>query len=151
MSADAAPHAQGDVPHHDVAINEVSPIDGPDWIELANRSAASVDLSGWFITDAPDRLDHFLRFPAGTTLAAGAYLIVHCDHTAPVAGEYHAPFKLGVADGAFLLDKDGLIVDSVLFLADGLTNVTLARIPDHEGPFWPVAGTPGAANPQVAP
>src|SRR6266508_3339671 len=57
---DAAPVAQGDEARGPVAINEVasdSPAGTPDWIEL--RAAEAVDLSGYYLSDAPDRLDHF--------------------------------------------------------------------------------------------
>ncbi len=152
QSADAGPQPQGDVPHHDIAVNEVSPQNGVDWIEFVNRGAVTVDLSGWFVTNAADRLDHYYEFPAGTTLAAGAYLIVYADHAAPVAGEHHAPFKLGAADGAFVLSHDGLIVDSVLWISNGLgAGETFQRIPDHEGVFWPAPPTQAAANPAVLP
>ncbi len=53
------------------------PISGDDndqFIELLNRSNAAVDLSGWKLTDAVD-----FTFPANTTLAAGAYLVVAKD------------------------------------------------------------------------
>jgi hypothetical protein len=42
-----------------------------EWLELTNRSAASLDLSGWKFTDGVD-----FTFPAGTTLAPGAALVV---------------------------------------------------------------------------
>lgn len=137
-SPDAGPPAgQGSAPRGDVVINEVA-ADGPDWIELLNRGSSPADIGGWFVSDAPDRLDHYYRFPDGTTLAPGAYLVVACD-------EVQAPFKLGKADGAYLIRPDGSTADAVLYLApaDG----TLARTPDGEGLFFAAAATPGGANP----
>jgi Lamin Tail Domain len=138
---DAAPQAQGDEAHAAVCINEVAS-DSPgtsDWIEL--HATATVDLSGYYLTDAPDRLDHFYRFPDGTTLAAGAYLTLHAD-----GGATGAPFKLSREDGVYLLDPDGLVVDSLLFLGakDGRS---LARRPDGAGRFYYAAPSPGGANP----
>ena len=54
-------------------FNAVAYVENPaEWIELHNRSGALVDLSGW-------RLDDGLNytFPANTTLAAGAFLVVN--------------------------------------------------------------------------
>jgi hypothetical protein len=41
-----------------------------DWIELFNRSGASVDLSGWFLSDSATDLRKY-RIPAGTRLEPG--------------------------------------------------------------------------------
>jgi hypothetical protein len=143
---DAAPTGQGNEPHADVVVNEVaSAVFGTqDWIELANRGSATVDVSGWFVSDAADRLDHYYELPAGTTLAPGAYLIVWADDAA--AGEgHHAPFELGSADAVFLLGPTGLTVDAFIYLAEA-DGRTLARVPDREGLFFPAAPSPGAAN-----
>ncbi len=152
LPPDAAPLAQGDEARGIVAINEVasdSPAGAPDWIELragtGSAANAPVDLSGYYLSDAPDRPDHFYRFPAGTTLAPGAYLVVNADGGA--AGEgHHAPFKLSREDGVYLLDPDGIVIDSLLFLGakDGRS---LARRPDGQGQFFYAAATPGGANP----
>jgi hypothetical protein len=129
---DAAPTGQGSDPRGDVAVNEVAP--GPDWVELVNRGAATADLSGWFLTDAPDRLDHYQELPAGTTLAPGAYLLLP---TEPA-------FRIGEADSVFLLGPTGLTVDALVYLVgDGQA---LSRLPDHEGLFFPATPTPGEAN-----
>lgn len=144
--ADAAPVGQGSEPQGDLVVNEVfpEPPTGPDWIELANRGSATVDLSGYFISDASDRLDHYYEFPEGTTLAAGAYLIVWADNGDPGEG-HHAPFQLGGADGVVVLGPTGLVVDNLVYLVDD--GGALARTPDHEGLFFAdPAPSPGAAN-----
>lgn len=51
-----------------------------EWIELYNRSASAVDLSNWKLEDAID-----YTFPAGTSIAAGEYLVVARDPVAMVA------------------------------------------------------------------
>jgi hypothetical protein len=150
-AADAAPPAQGDEARGPVAINEVYPggAGGPDWIELRSRQASDYDLSGHYLSDAPDRLDHFYRFPDGTVLAPGAYLVVFADDGDTAAGPgHHAPFKMGREDGAYLLDPDGVVIDALLFLGPGDgSGRTLARRPDGEGRFLVLPPTPGAANP----
>ncbi|RIK81830.1 MAG: hypothetical protein DCC68_07805 [Planctomycetota bacterium] len=51
-----------------------------EWIELYNRSAAEVDLSGWHIEDAIN-----YTFPAGTTIVPGEYLVLARDPVALAA------------------------------------------------------------------
>ena len=43
-----------------------------EWVELHNRTGAAVDLSGWKLDDAIS-----YTFPAGTSLAAGGFLVVN--------------------------------------------------------------------------
>jgi hypothetical protein len=152
VTADARPPTgQGDEARGIVAINEIAtePPLGPDWIELRPTGAAAVDVSGWYITDLADRLDHYYRFPAGTVIPAGGYLVVWADGGDPGEG-HHAPFKLSREDGVQLLDPDGIVIDGVLFLGaeDGRS---LARVPDGAGRFFLRAGSPGAPNPETAP
>ena len=61
---------------HDIVINEImyNPISldsGDEYIELHNRGNKAVDLSNWQFKDGID-----YRFPDGTRLAAGGYLVV---------------------------------------------------------------------------
>jgi hypothetical protein len=59
-----------------IRVNEVlsNPAgSGKDTIELVNTTVASIDLSGWFLSDGNSNYRKF-RIPAGTILAAGAYL-----------------------------------------------------------------------------
>jgi hypothetical protein len=152
---------QGSEARGELVINEVSPRpgDGPDWIELLNRSESPVDLCAWFLTDPIDRLDHYL--PLGGVmppqpcpsrpLAAGAYLVVYADDTASVDGApidpLHAPFELSSADEVHLVATDGVSGDGILYLhpADG-EGFSLSRYPDGEGLFFVSAPSPGAAN-----
>lgn len=65
--------------HAPVVINELMyhPISGNDndqFIELYNRSAAAVDLSGWKLSDGVD-----FTFPPNTTLASGGFIVVARD------------------------------------------------------------------------
>lgn len=53
-----------------------------EWLELYNRSATTVDLSGWKLDEGID-----FTFPAATTLAAGEYLVVAKD-AAALAAKY---------------------------------------------------------------
>ncbi|MCC7375888.1 MAG: lamin tail domain-containing protein [Verrucomicrobiales bacterium] len=65
----------------DIVINEImfAPIsqnDDDEYVELYNRTAASVDLTDWTLSDGVD-----FRFPAGTTIQAGGYVVVTRDRT----------------------------------------------------------------------
>ena len=53
-----------------------------DYIELHNPGDHEVDISGYKLTDKPDELGY--SFPQGSTIAAGGYLLCHCD---PDGGE----------------------------------------------------------------
>jgi len=75
----------------------------PDWIEVHNRSAAPVSLTGWYLTDDPNDLEKW-GLPA-LTLGPGGYLVVFAsgvpeqDHPEnwpyrDEAGYYHTNFRL---------------------------------------------------------
>jgi lamin tail-like protein len=143
------PIGQGSEPRSVVAINEISvnaPAE-PDWLEIVNRSDETVDLSGYFVTDALDRLDHYFALPAGTRLEATRHLVVQCGGASAVnpLSALRTNFKLGRADAAWLVAPDGIPVDGTNFLASDDGSV-LARIPDGEGMFFAAEPTPGMSN-----
>lgn len=167
-----APRGQGSEATSDLVINEIAPRgEGPDWVELYNRSVTPIDLCGVFFTDAVDRLDHYLPLggvmPSGTgapcaarTLAPGDRLVVFADDTPIVDGTpidpLHAPFELDVADEVHLVSTEGAVIDGLLFLyppgPEAPADVTLSRDPDGQGVFFPRPPTPAAANaPEVLP
>jgi hypothetical protein len=97
----------------DVVINEflaenrnsLEDADGQkeDWIELRNRGANSVNLTGWSLSDDPEQPGKWV-FP-NVTLGAGQYLIVFASgkdrKTTAANGTNHTNFRLNVA-GAYL-------------------------------------------------
>lgn len=72
-----------------------------DWIEVHNAGLSSVNLAGWTLSDDADDLSKW-AFPS-TSLAPGAYRLVFASgkDRKPVAGEWHANFKLS-AGGEYL-------------------------------------------------
>jgi hypothetical protein len=160
-----APRPQGSEATSDLVINEIAPRgDGPDWIELENRGEEPFDLCGVFLTDAVDRLDHYLPLggvmpPAPCEprlLAPGAFLVIDADgtpidETTGVIDTAHAPFSLGLSDEVHLVTTGGDTLDGLLYLyppgPDAPATVTIARVPDGSGPFWTRPPTRGAANP----
>lgn len=158
-AADAGPVAQGSPAQGDLIVNEVAPqpVTGPDWIELYNRSGMSLDLCGFFVTDALDRLDHYAALagvyppdPCPATLVEpGAYLMVYADDNA-LSGPDHAPFKLGVADEVHVVTTQGAVVDSLVYLhPGGGQGMSLARQPNGEGLFYLAEPTPNEENPSM--
>ncbi|MBT2474849.1 lamin tail domain-containing protein, partial [Microbacterium sp. ISL-103] len=119
-----------------VRINEVESDGGSpdDWIELVNPTASVLDVSGIVVKDDDDT--HAYAIPAGTTIAAGAYLVIE---------RADLGFGLGDGDSVRLFDGD-LLVDSTTWGA-GHAAVTWGRCPDTTGAFAVTAeATKGAAN-----
>ena len=89
----------------------------PDVIELYNGGGVPIDLTGKSITDDATQKTKFI-FPAGTTIAAGGYLVVYADTPSGEPG-LHAGFALdGEGDGVYLYDtvvSGQALLDSITF------------------------------------
>ncbi|MDE0422191.1 MAG: lamin tail domain-containing protein, partial [Gammaproteobacteria bacterium] len=126
--------------------------DADDWIELMNTSDATVDLSGMYLSDDRANAKKW-QFPAGTTIAAGGYLVVWADDDTADSPGLHANFKLSSGgESVVLSDNDAngnTVTDAVDFPALG-SDLSYGRVPEGSGPFQ-VIGTasPGAALPAV--
>ena len=106
-----------------LAKNTKTLVDGngnySDWIELQNTGDAAADLTGWHLSDdatAPGKW----TFPAGTSLAAGGFLVVFADGTGTVdpAGNLHTNFSLDTDGENLSLTRPDLTVASQ-FAANG--------------------------------
>ena len=112
----------------------------PDWIELLNTSASTVNLAGWSLSDDGDARKFVL--PA-TNLAPGAFLVLWCDAATNTTPGLHTGFSLNKdGDDVFLFNATTNRVDAIGFgaqLADG----SVGRV----GSAWQLTTpTPGAAN-----
>lgn len=119
-----------------VRINEVESNGGTpgDWVELYNAGGTTVDLSGYVFKDNDDT--HNYTIPAGTTLAAGAYLTLE---------EAQFVFGIGAPDAARLFTPAGKIQDSLSWTTHATT--TYGRCPNGSGAFvTTTSSTKGAAN-----
>jgi methionine-rich copper-binding protein CopC len=117
-----------------LVINEVTSA-GDDLVELFNGGATAVDLAGWSIHDDADNT---YVFPAGVSVAAGAYLVL-------TKGVDH-DFGLGGDDAVTLSDASAAVID-VADWQDGEALLSYCRWPDGVGGFRAcVAATFGAAN-----
>lgn len=117
--------------------------DHDDWIELYNPTGAQVDLSGWQLKDDSGA---DWTFPDGTSIPAGAWLLVWCDDATD--GPLHASFKLSAdGDAVTLSDADGAATDTIAFLAQQ-DDISWGRTPTDAAPNWGplVTPTPGAPN-----
>ena len=101
-------------------FNIVAPFEGiaesPDWIELLNVSRQPVDLGGMHLTDDASNPLKW-EFPSGTTIDAGAYLLVFAsgdDIRDPALDEHgwlHTNFSLSdQGDYLALTDRDGMVI-----------------------------------------
>ncbi|MFI9230176.1 lamin tail domain-containing protein [Streptomyces rimosus] len=124
----------GAAPAGDIRINEVVTTgDVEDSVELYNKGAATVDISGWILKDDKDGSKY--KIAPGTTLAAGAFR----------AFDVHDAFGLGADDKARLYLPDGkTLVDS--FSWSKHSGPSWSRCPDGTGAFKAVPMTLGASN-----
>src|SRR6185436_1186658 len=85
-----------------------------DWLELYNPGSDWVDLTGYTLTDNFTNANQW-RFPAGTGLPPGGYLLVWADEDGSDSG-LHANFKLaGEGEEIALFSPEGQLVDRITF------------------------------------
>ncbi len=124
----------------------------PDWVELYNQSMKTVDLSGYGVSDDPDRPRKW-RFPKGAKLEAGGYLKVLLngqDKADADKNAYAANFSLSLAGRETLVisTPSGAILDRMP-LGVQYGGVTYGRISGRDGFFYLESPTPGAVNDQT--
>lgn len=127
------------------------PGERPDWVELYNGTAGTVDLGGMYLTDDPLDLRKW-TIATGVSIASGQRLVFYADDDG-TQGPLHTSFQLS-QDGETiaLVDTDGeTILDSITF--DGQTrDVSYGRFPDGDGPWgFHESPTPGGSNSAHAP
>jgi len=117
----------------------------PDWIELYNGGNVSVDVGGMYLTDDLSNPDAW-KFPDGTTVDAGGFLVVWADNDSE-KGAMHTSFNLNANGEAIgLFASDGLTeIDSIVFEAQ-LNDVSYGRMPDGTANWTSLTSTPGSQN-----
>ena len=140
-----------------LALNEINS-SPDDWVELMNTGTETLDISGFELRDNSD--DHRWRFPEGSTLAAGALLVVDAKSSGLVyddqmknftEGTFEAAIGIGSGDSIRLYDKDGNLLDEYSWTEhasyDGdAANASYGRYPDGTGAFRLMAETKGQNN-----
>jgi hypothetical protein len=118
----------------------------PDWFEIQNPAAVSVDVGGVYLSDDPLVPTKF-QIPAGVVVPASGHLVFYADED-PEQGPLHTNFKLaGSGESLRITDRDGVRqIDSLVF-GPQVADVSFGRYPDGGGPwnFAPTA-TPGLPN-----
>jgi len=120
----------------------------PDWIELYNPNAFSVDLGGMYLADDVSRSTQW-RIPEGVSIEANGFLLIWADDDEE-QGPTHATFKLSSGGEAVaLFDKDifgNLLIDLVAFDAQS-EDVSYCRETDGSSVFKAFdSPTPGISN-----
>jgi hypothetical protein len=129
-------------PSFTVSINEwmagnthtiPDPLDGnkyDDWFELYNYGTNTVNLAGWFLTNAPTSSPAG-PIPAGYTIPPGGFLLVWADKKTPTgSGDLHVGFKLSKSGTSIVLYKpNSNLVDSVTFGVQ-TSDISMGRYPD---------------------
>lgn len=113
----------------DVVINEIMYDDTAstdiEWVELHNRTANLINVSGWVLLDAPTyppATEGAIQIPQGTTIASHGYLVVSRDALPGITGyvqctQYFGTWALGNTGDNLALFTDslgGMLVDGSL-------------------------------------
>lgn len=106
-----------------------------EWIELFNRGSTAVDLGEWSIDGGID-----FEFPAGTTIAAGGYLVVAKD-AAALAAKYPGIAGQIVGNFASRLGNSG----DLIRLEDAVEN-PVDEVRYFDGGRWPELADKGGSS-----
>ena len=138
----AAQAAGSGVSINELMYNPVSDNDGDEFVELANTTAAAVDLSGWCFTSGIT-----LCFPPGTSIAANGYLVIGEDAARFQATYGFAP--AAVYTGKLSNSGEKVTLSDSAGTRDGHRDVQRPRpVADHAGRHRSV---PGADRPGAGP
>ena len=140
-----------------LVINEINS-SPDDYVEVMNTSQETMDISGYEIRDNSD--DHRWKFAEGTTIEAGAIMLVKDDTAGQCfddqkglyeSGEFQAAIGIGSGDSIRLYDAAGELIDQYSWTEhasyEGKEDAaSLGRYPDGTGSFVLMKETPGEEN-----
>lgn len=119
----------------------------PDVIELYNSGSVAMDLTDLSLSDDPSTPRKYV-FPAGTTINAGAYLLVYADSDTTQPG-LHALFQLdGKGESVSLFDSvanGSALLDQVVF-GPQVSNLSISRTASSPTTWTLTSPTLQAAN-----
>ena len=104
---------------------------------VINLSYASIDLSGYFLSDSKKDNKKW-KLPQGTSIPENGYLIIWADKDTTEVG-LHANFKLSSAGETVILSRpDGTITDRIEYPSQTL-ELSYSRKPNGRGAFiWQI-------------
>jgi len=132
--------------NHTTLEDPDEPGEFPDWIEIYNRTAGTIDLEGMYLTDEFQDLTKW-QIGAGVTIDPGQYLVFYADDDG-TQGVFHTNYQLSISGETIaLVDSDGkTIIDSILF-DDQFEDVSYGRFPDGDNSWgFQQNPTPGSPN-----
>ena len=126
--------------------------DHEDYIELKNTGARALDVSGFYLSDNPNRPKKW-KLPKGTMIPAQGYLVIWADEDGSANGTarsgLHANFKLASGGEVLMLvdrdDQNNRVLETVSF-GKVAKNMSWGRSPDGIGDFQIMQPSTGAAN-----
>ncbi len=120
-----------------------------DWVELYNTGTSTADLSGYFLSDNPNKPNKW-EIPAGVNIEPSGFLIIYCSDRDEVNGSYvHAGFKLTQTkqESIVLTDPQQNTVDDVLIANPNQFNHSTGRVTDGDAQWGVFLNpTPGSPN-----
>jgi Lamin Tail Domain/CotH kinase protein/Bacterial Ig domain/Immunoglobulin domain/Immunoglobulin I-set domain len=137
---------------NNLSVTNAGSTNATDWVELYNAGNTNINLAGMSLSDDIGNPVRWV-FPAGASLAPGAYLVVGMDGGAPAStnsgGTLNSGFGLKASgDEIYLIDspaRGGAVVDSIAFGIQA-PDLTIGRVPNPSGGWALNLPTPGSAN-----
>lgn len=119
--------------------------DYPDWIEIYNNTAGSVNLSGFFLSDSPGNLQKW-AMPSQSIASGQTILFFASGRDVFAGGNYHTSFKLTQmkSEKIIISNTGGTIIDS-LTLKPTQKNHSRGRVTDGAA-GWGIFTTPTPGN-----
>jgi hypothetical protein len=115
-----------------------------DWIELYNSAGASVNITGWYLSDDSLNLKKW-RF-SNTILQSAGYILVYASDKNRQGAIPHTNFKISASGESVLLsDSNGTVIDRV-DIPVSVTDISYGRTNDGLLPWIFQQPTPGSRN-----
>lgn len=121
----------------------------PDWLELYNNSDETIDISGFYLTDRPQKNPSMWRIPNDTKLPPREFLLIWADSD-PKDGPYHTNFNLSKdGDSIAIYSIDGRTLIDMIAFGVQQPDISYGREIDGQNTWITFTNpTPGKSNPK---